>query len=705
MKHRRFSAAAFLAGVLVSCAVSFSAVMCPADCFDMPCHIGTLLMACVGFSLLAGVVFSLQRSWAVTAIAAVIYSAVLFCFRQPLLTGLETAVYCITKKYALCFSSVKVFGTSSGTCTGILTLLALPLAWITSWVVHREGSAVLISLICAPILVLCLIIVDLAPIVWLIVLTGALLLLLLTNGVREQSSRQGGQLMLLLTGPVALLMGLLIVVSPPQDYQRTDWIQRLQVFSEQLVSPKPPSKPTPAPNLGTPWISALKTVDLNKVGPMRQTHIKVLEYTADTAIDYLRGVSLGVYSNNTWTAVPQSAFLAEDFDPASLMTVSANSNASVTIRTVGPGLLLYTPYNMTQIPGGGTPVDDAYVENTAEATRYTIPYAVPPGDAVLVSPGLIDRSYEDYVNRNYTHVPEELLQELLAIVQQEGLDQAAGIRQRAAAVEAYVKHAAVYDLNTPAVPDGKDFILYFLNESKQGYCVHFASAAAMLLRAMDIPTRYVTGYGVWGPAGEVNAVTTDQSHAWVEYYVNGIGWMSIDPTPPDWTQTQPEIPEPDEPEPPEVDPVPDEPEPPEPEPPEETPDEPKVPTVAPKPNAKPKLNLGPWLWLLTIPGTIGLVLLRRSMILSRKRKFCLTGHMNRRCMHCWRQIAQISRITGNRPAQELVSLAEKARFSQHTMTEEEFGILAQAAHDHTDELKQATPFFRKLWHKYGLCLY
>jgi predicted dehydrogenase len=55
--------------------------------------------------------------------------------------------------------------------------------------------------------------------------------------------------------------------------------------------------------------------------------------------------------------------------------------------------------------------------------------------------------------------------------------------------------------------------------------------------------------------------------------------------------------------------------------------------------------------------------------------------------------------------QSLVSLAEKARFSQHTMTEEEFGILAQAAHDHTDELKQATPFFRKLWHKYGLCLY
>lgn len=704
MKHRRVSPAAVAAAILIATAVSFSAAMCPADCFDMPCDPGTLLLACAGFSILASMVLTLRRSWIITTIAGVIYGAGLFFFRELLFSGLETAVYCVTAKYALCFSSMEIYGADGGNCTGVLALLALPLAWITSWVVNREGSAVLVALICAPVLVLCLIIVDLAPVVWLIVLTGALLLLMLSNGVRERDSDQGGKAILLLLGPVALLIGILVAVSPPKDYERTDWIQQLQAFSEQLVNPQEPEYTPTRPQAEVQWISVLKTVDLEDVGPMKQTHIKVLEYTSDGPLDYLRGVSLGIYDDNTWSALPQSEFLSEGFEPEALMTVSAAPSASVTIRTVGPGLILYTPYNMTEIPGGGTPVDDAYVDNTENTSRYTIPYAVTENGTNLVSPGFTDRNYSNYVNQNYTGIPEEMLDGLMEIVQREGLDRAVDVRERATAVANYVRNAAVYNLNTPAVPDGEDFVLYFLNESRQGYCVHFASAAAMLLRAVDIPSRYVTGYGVSGPVGETNAVTTDQSHAWVEYYVNGIGWLPLDPTPPDWTQPQPEIPEPDDPE-PDVDPVPDEPEPEEPEPPEETPDEPKVPSVTPKPNTNPKLKPGPWLWLLTIPGVMGLVLLRRSLTLSRTRKRCLMGHMNRRCLHCWRQIAQISRITGQLPDNELISLAEKARFSQHTMTEAEFRVLALAAKNHTDHLRQSTPFFRRLWHKYGLCLY
>ena len=704
MKHRQFSLTAFVAAVLLSAAVSFSAAMCPVDCFDMPCDPGTLLLACAGFSVLASAVHTLRRSWIITVIAAVIYGAGLFFFRDLLFSGLETAVYCITAKYALCFSSMEIYGASGGNCTGVLALLALPLAWITSWVVNWEGSAVLVALICAPILVLCLIIVDLAPIVWLIVLTGALLLLMLTNGVRERDSVQGGKAVLMLVGPVVLLIGILVAVSPPKNYERTDWIQQLQTFSEQLISPQEPEYTPPVPQEEIQWISILKTVDLRDVGPMKQTHIKVLEYTSDAPLAYLRGVSLGAYHDNTWSAVPQSQFLAGGFDSEILMTVPAVPNASVTVRTVGPGLILYTPYNMTALPDQGTPVDDAYVNNTENTSRYTIPYSVPENGLTHVSPGFTDRKYSDYVNQNYTAVPQEILEELLVIAQREGLGSAMDVRERAAAVAAYVRNAAVYDLNTPAVPDGEDFVLYFLNESKQGYCVHFASAAAMLLRAVDIPSRYVTGYGVSGPVGQTNAVTTDQSHAWVEYYVNGIGWLPLDPTPPDWNQPQPEIPEPDDPE-PDTDPVPDEPEPPQPELPEENPEDPKLPAVSPTPNEKPGVTSGPWLWLLTIPGIVGLVLLRRSLVLSRKRRRCLTGHMNRRCMHCWRQIAHISRITGQLPDNALICLAEKARFSQHTMTEREFAILAQAAKDHTSQLKQSTSFFRRLWHKFVLCLY
>ena len=98
-------------------------------------------------------------------------------------------------------------------------------------------------------------------------------------------------------------------------------------------------------------------------------------------------------------------------------------------------------------------------------------------------------------------------------------------------MQSYVSSSARYDLNTPAVPDGEDFVSWFLHESETGYCVHFATAAAILLRCMDVPARYVTGFSTNVTAGSWTTVTTDDAHAWVEYYVDGLGWYVLDPTP------------------------------------------------------------------------------------------------------------------------------------------------------------------------------
>ena len=66
---------------------------------------------------------------------------------------------------------------------------------------------------------------------------------------------------------------------------------------------------------------------------------------------------------------------------------------------------------------------------------------------------------------------------------------------RALAIGDYVRNSAVYDTQTAAMPGNqKDFVRWFLEDSDKGYCVHFASAAAVLLQASGIPARYVTGY-------------------------------------------------------------------------------------------------------------------------------------------------------------------------------------------------------------------
>jgi transglutaminase-like putative cysteine protease len=68
-----------------------------------------------------------------------------------------------------------------------------------------------------------------------------------------------------------------------------------------------------------------------------------------------------------------------------------------------------------------------------------------------------------------------------------------------------------------------------LLRTRRGVCQDFAHLSCALLRANEIPARYVSGYFVprpLGPGEEVEA----QSHAWVEALIPGWGWWAVDPT-------------------------------------------------------------------------------------------------------------------------------------------------------------------------------
>jgi transglutaminase-like putative cysteine protease len=71
-----------------------------------------------------------------------------------------------------------------------------------------------------------------------------------------------------------------------------------------------------------------------------------------------------------------------------------------------------------------------------------------------------------------------------------------------------------------------------LFDSKLGFCGHFASAYAMMMRAAGVPARVVTGYlgGEWNPAGGYLIVRQSDAHAWTEVWIDGQGWARIDPT-------------------------------------------------------------------------------------------------------------------------------------------------------------------------------
>ncbi len=83
-----------------------------------------------------------------------------------------------------------------------------------------------------------------------------------------------------------------------------------------------------------------------------------------------------------------------------------------------------------------------------------------------------------------------------------------------------------------------DFAGSFLQSTKKGYSVHFATAAVLMLRYYNIPSRYIEGYLITPQdiqgAKPNSALTLDQTHmhAWAEYYQDGVGWVPFEVTPP-----------------------------------------------------------------------------------------------------------------------------------------------------------------------------
>jgi transglutaminase-like putative cysteine protease len=104
---------------------------------------------------------------------------------------------------------------------------------------------------------------------------------------------------------------------------------------------------------------------------------------------------------------------------------------------------------------------------------------------------------------------------------------------RTITVENYLRSRFTYTLNLTGKP-GVDPLAHFLFETRAGHCEYFASALAIMLRTLGIPTREVNGFlpGEYNDLGEDYIVRASDAHSWVEVYFPGTGWMTFDPTPP-----------------------------------------------------------------------------------------------------------------------------------------------------------------------------
>ena len=142
----------------------------------------------------------------------------------------------------------------------------------------------------------------------------------------------------------------------------------------------------------------------------------------------------------------------------------------------------------------------------------------------------VGRELSDLYHRWYSTLPENTNPRSAGLARQ--------LRDAAGSDRAFVESVLAmlheedfyYTLEPP--PLGSDPVDRFLFETRRGFCEHYASAFAVLARSVGIPTRIVLGYqgGELNPIGGHLIVRQSDAHAWTEVWLDGEGWVRVDPT-------------------------------------------------------------------------------------------------------------------------------------------------------------------------------
>ena len=251
---------------------------------------------------------------------------------------------------------------------------------------------------------------------------------------------------------------------------------------------------------------------------------------------YLRGFVGGEYENSEWrkkkisslkgkTGQEGEELLARPFEL--LKETEQVKRLTVQVQKANPKYR-YEPYFSAY--------EDAavYGDSFAEGGErtYETKFCTASAKKVLKRKGQED--YDAVVEKTYLEVPDSVAGGLRQAAEETAGDDMEEICRK---IHTYLSENTVYTLKPGRTPVGKDSVLYFLNENKKGYCMHYAAAAALLLRLQKIPARFVSGYlvepGLFQKTGNgYQAVLTGgEAHAWAEYYVDGFGWVPFEATP------------------------------------------------------------------------------------------------------------------------------------------------------------------------------
>lgn len=281
----------------------------------------------------------------------------------------------------------------------------------------------------------------------------------------------------------------------------------------------------------------LKVVDPEKAETPDDTIFGRIE-TSEGGTVYLRMQSYGNYTGREWTgAVPYGKTLPGGYSYNYLTSIALrNSGAAEKSAHITDSILYMLPYYMGFNGYGAYDMpksDTVYLSdlNDYALSYYSITNSRNGYEALKGKLGEYaeyEEEYRKFVYKNYTKVDDKTRAYMEGLIAENMFSLSdPNVIQK---VATYVQHAAIYNLDyDPKLDMEENVVIAFLDEYKEGKCVHYASAATLLFRTLGIPARYVTGFMIQTAAGKFVDIT-NPGHAWVEVYIDGVGWIEVEVT-------------------------------------------------------------------------------------------------------------------------------------------------------------------------------
>ncbi|WP_454118248.1 transglutaminase family protein [Microbacterium lacticum] len=266
-----------------------------------------------------------------------------------------------------------------------------------------------------------------------------------------------------------------------------------------------------APQLPNLRVATLSLFDGAVWQPDRPRAIPLTDAGLD-AVTAADGVAISEYRTNVEVTRLSSAYLPVPFPAVGVTGLSGDWQA--------------VPYSRTLFTG----------QSNAQGQRYEVVSQVPRPtlEQIRAVPARVDDAAVD-VTEVPADTPAVVADTARAVTAAATTDY-----DRLLALQSWFRGPEfAYSLDTPVEEGfdgaGVDAVAAFL-ERKEGYCVHFAGAFALMARTLGMPSRIVVGFLPGDDTGDavdgqrVAAVTTSQLHAWPEVFFEGIGWVAFEPT-------------------------------------------------------------------------------------------------------------------------------------------------------------------------------